>query len=97
MVRDASDLRRTAGAGFRDRGVWSINQPPWQRPPRRRLYTPIRRIHRSKVEYPPRSFHPQTAGQHCCTAVQLGAFLAGMALARAENSGQHGLISRPNN
>src|SRR3954454_4087129 len=36
---------------------------------------------------------PVNAGQHCCTAAQLGAFLAGMALARVENSGQHGSIS----
>src|SRR3954471_10559866 len=48
---------------------------------------------RSKVEYRPLTFRPQIVGQHCCTAVQLGAFLAGKALARVKNSGQHGSIS----
>src|SRR4051812_26694373 len=93
MVCDASNLRRGAAAGFCNRRIWSIKPLPGialRRQPAGAFphYSP----RPSKVECRRHASCPQIVGQHCCTAVQLGAFLAGMALARVENSGQHGSI-----
>src|ERR1044072_8679972 len=44
----------------------------------------------------PQVLYAQRHDQHCCTAAQLWRVPCWMALARVENSGQHGFIGRPN-